>query len=56
MLTMVTSHAWEHYGNLVTYMRLNGMRAARRADGRTREHGVIRYNYRTTRAEGWPSG
>jgi hypothetical protein len=22
VLTMVTSHGWEHYGNLVTYMRL----------------------------------
>jgi uncharacterized damage-inducible protein DinB len=25
VLTMVTSHAWEHYGNLVTYMRLKGI-------------------------------
>ena len=25
ILTMVTSHAWEHYGNLVTYMRLKGI-------------------------------
>ncbi|MGQ0562867.1 MAG: DinB family protein [Gemmatimonadota bacterium] len=24
-VTLVTSHDWEHYGNLVTYMRLNGM-------------------------------
>jgi hypothetical protein len=22
VLAMCTSHAWEHYGNLVTYMRL----------------------------------
>jgi uncharacterized damage-inducible protein DinB len=25
ILTMATSHAWEHYGNLVTYMRLKGI-------------------------------
>ena len=25
MLTFVTSHSWEHYGNLVTYMRLKGI-------------------------------
>ena len=25
VLTMVTSHTWEHYGNLVTYMRLKGI-------------------------------
>jgi uncharacterized damage-inducible protein DinB len=25
VLTMTTSHAWEHYGNLVTYMRLKGI-------------------------------
>ena len=25
MLTLVTSHSWEHYGNLVTYMRLKGI-------------------------------
>jgi uncharacterized damage-inducible protein DinB len=25
MLTLATSHAWEHYGNLVTYMRLKGI-------------------------------
>jgi uncharacterized damage-inducible protein DinB len=25
MLTVATSHAWEHYGNLVTYMRLKGI-------------------------------
>jgi uncharacterized damage-inducible protein DinB len=25
VLTMATSHAWEHYGNLVTYMRLKGI-------------------------------
>jgi uncharacterized damage-inducible protein DinB len=24
-LTFNTSHNWEHYGNIVTYMRLNGM-------------------------------
>jgi uncharacterized damage-inducible protein DinB len=24
-MTMNTSHNWEHYGNIVTYMRLNGM-------------------------------
>ena len=24
-LTFVTSHNWEHYGNIVTYMRLNSM-------------------------------
>jgi uncharacterized damage-inducible protein DinB len=24
-LTLVTSHGWEHYGNLVTYMRLKGI-------------------------------
>ena len=25
MLTFVTSHSWEHYGDLVTYMRLKGI-------------------------------
>jgi uncharacterized damage-inducible protein DinB len=25
VLTMATGHAWEHYGNLVTYMRLKGI-------------------------------
>jgi uncharacterized damage-inducible protein DinB len=25
MFAMATSHAWEHYGNLVTYMRLKGI-------------------------------
>jgi uncharacterized damage-inducible protein DinB len=25
VLTMLNSHAWEHYGNLVTYMRLKGI-------------------------------
>jgi uncharacterized damage-inducible protein DinB len=25
VLTLATSHAWEHYGNLVTYMRLKGI-------------------------------
>jgi uncharacterized damage-inducible protein DinB len=25
ILTMLNSHAWEHYGNLVTYMRLKGI-------------------------------
>jgi uncharacterized damage-inducible protein DinB len=25
VLTSATSHAWEHYGNLVTYMRLKGI-------------------------------
>ena len=25
MFSMATSHAWEHYGNLVTYMRLKGI-------------------------------
>lgn len=25
VLTMSNSHAWEHYGNLVTYMRLKGI-------------------------------
>lgn len=25
MLTLVTNHSWEHYGNLVTYMRLKGI-------------------------------
>jgi uncharacterized damage-inducible protein DinB len=25
ILTLVTSHSWEHYGNLVTYMRLKGI-------------------------------
>jgi uncharacterized damage-inducible protein DinB len=25
MMTFVTSHSWEHYGNLVTYMRLKGI-------------------------------
>lgn len=25
VMTMTTSHAWEHYGNLVTYMRLKGI-------------------------------
>jgi hypothetical protein len=25
LLTMSTSHAWEHYGNLVTYMRLKNI-------------------------------
>lgn len=24
-ITMLTAHNWEHYGNMVTYMRLNGM-------------------------------
>lgn len=24
-ITLLTSHNWEHYGNMVTYMRLNGM-------------------------------
>lgn len=24
-LTMNNGHAWEHYGNLVTYMRLKGI-------------------------------
>jgi uncharacterized damage-inducible protein DinB len=24
-MTLVASHVWEHYGNIVTYMRLNGM-------------------------------
>jgi hypothetical protein len=25
LLFFNTSHAWEHYGNLVTYRRLNGI-------------------------------
>lgn len=25
LVTMLASHNWEHYGNLVTYMRINGM-------------------------------
>ena len=25
MFSLATSHAWEHYGNLVTYMRLKGI-------------------------------
>jgi uncharacterized damage-inducible protein DinB len=25
VLTLTTSHGWEHYGNLVTYMRLKGL-------------------------------
>jgi uncharacterized damage-inducible protein DinB len=25
VLTLVTNHSWEHYGNLVTYMRLKGI-------------------------------
>ncbi|HEX6314230.1 MAG TPA: DinB family protein [Gemmatimonadaceae bacterium] len=25
VMTMTTSHVWEHYGNLVTYMRLKGI-------------------------------
>jgi hypothetical protein len=25
VLTFNTSHVWEHYGNLVTYMRLKGI-------------------------------
>ena len=24
-MTFVATHAWEHYGNIVTYLRLNGM-------------------------------
>ena len=24
-ITLLASHGWEHYGNIVTYMRLNGM-------------------------------
>ena len=24
-ITLLSSHGWEHYGNIVTYMRLNGM-------------------------------
>jgi uncharacterized damage-inducible protein DinB len=25
LVTLLASHNWEHYGNLVTYMRINGM-------------------------------
>jgi uncharacterized damage-inducible protein DinB len=25
ILTLLNNHAWEHYGNLVTYMRLNNI-------------------------------
>ena len=24
-LSLVSAHDWEHYGNMVTYMRMNGM-------------------------------
>ncbi len=41
VLTFNTSHVWEHYGNLVTYMRSQGHRPALQRTREVTEHSKI---------------